>query len=136
MLEGIEVFIAFEALVSIPGDVARKQWIATANTGPDTLTQDDVLHFFVCHLMLSQIVLCCSDAFEVEHFAIIVLQVFKAIDGHAIDTAPNNDRFRGLLDQKTRSLQNRDTQFLRFHDLGAHAAADPVAVDNQAGTHC
>jgi len=86
--------------------------------------------------MLSQIVLCCSDAFEVEHFAIIVLQVFKAIDGHAIDTAPNNDRFRGLLEQKTRSLQNRDTQFLRFHDLGAHAAADPVAVDNQAGTHC
>ena len=42
----------------------------------------------------------------------------------------------GLLEHKTRSLQNRDTQFLRFHDLGAHAAADPVAVDNQAGTHC
>ena len=114
MLEGIEVFIAFEALVSIPGDIRSETVDRHSESGPDTLTQDNVLHFFVCHLMLSQIVLCCSDAFEVEHFAIIVLQVFKAIDGHAIDTAPNNDRFRGLLEHKTKSLQNRDTQFLRF----------------------
>jgi hypothetical protein len=75
LLDGVEVFITAEALTSVFWNVTQEEWISAAKAGTDALSEYHIFHFVFGYTMLTQVRFCRFNAYEVDHFICVVLQV-------------------------------------------------------------